>query len=253
MRIANVMRMSVILQKTIPFDVSSEKPLPGISPLNPDAWLMIDDAYRAQMALRETLIKERRDAVIAIDPAALPAAQELLQEVITFFTKSGLMHENNQIVRTPDGRRVLVNYDDPMGCMGQIAQNDFAIMEKRGDEHVLTAAVLCFPASWLLAEKFMRGLIGIHDPVGPYNDQIARRVQRLFDGIQVDRPLWRFNALRYADPALFQPRSMYARRAAEERHAARYLRSERQTLIRLPKTRAVVFGIHTFVVDTVAD
>ena len=94
MRIANVMRMSVILQKTIPFDVSSEKPLPGISPLNPDAWLMIDDAYRAQMALRETLIKERRDGVIAIDPAALPAARELLHEVITFFTKSGLMHEN---------------------------------------------------------------------------------------------------------------------------------------------------------------
>jgi hypothetical protein len=253
MRIANVMRMSVILQKTIPFDVSSEKPLPGISPLNPDAWLMIDDAYRAQMALRETLINERRDGVIAIDPAALPAARELLHEVITFFTKSGLMHENKQVVQTPDGRRVRVNYDDPMGCMGQIAQNDFAIMEKRGDEHVLTAAVLCFPASWLLAEKFMRGLIGIHDPVDPYDDQVAKRVQRLFDGIQVDRPLWRFNALRYADPALFQPRSMYARRPGEERHAARYLRSERQTLIRLPKTHAVVFGIHTFVVDTVAD
>jgi hypothetical protein len=46
---------------------------------------------------------------------------------------------------------------------------------------------------------------------------------------------------------------MYARRPAEERHAAHYLRSERQTLIRLPKTHAVVFGIHTFVVDTVAN
>jgi len=84
---------------------------------------------------------------------------------------------------------VPVDYDDPMGCMGQIAQNDFAIMEQRGSEHVLTAAVLCFPASWLLAEKFMRGLVGIHDPVDPYDDQIAKRVQRLFDGIQVDRPL----------------------------------------------------------------
>ncbi|MDB2476176.1 DUF3445 domain-containing protein, partial [Paracoccaceae bacterium] len=56
----------------------------------------------------------------------------------------------------------------------------------------------------------------------------------------------------YADPALFQPRSMYARRPGEKRHTARYLRSERQTLIRLAKTGAVVFGIHTFVVDTEA-
>ena len=252
MRIVNVVRMSVILQQSIPFDASFEKPLPGISPLDPDQWLMIDDAYAAQMALRQELITTKRDQVIAIDPAAMPAAQELLGQVVDYFTRMGAMQHVDGVVQTPDGRQVPVAYDDPMGCMGQIAQNDFVIMEQRGEEHVLTAAVLCFPASWLLAEKFMRGLVGIHDPVDPYDDQIAKRVQRLFDGIQVDRPLWRFNALRYADPTLFQPRSMYARRPGEERHVARYLRSERQTLIRLPKTRAVVFGIHTFVVDTEA-
>ena len=252
MRIVNVVRMSVILQQSIPFDASFEKPLPGISPLDPDQWLMIDDAYAAQMALRQELITTKRDQVIAIDPAAMPAAQELLGQVVDYFTRTGAMQHVDGVVQTPDGRQVPVAYDDPMGCMGQIAQNDFVIMEQRGEEHVLTAAVLCFPASWLLEEKFMRGLVGIHDPVDPYDDQIAKRVQRLFDGIQVDRPLWRFNALRYADPTLFQPRSMYARRPGEERHVARYLRSERQTLIRLPKTRAVVFGIHTFVVDTEA-
>jgi hypothetical protein len=242
----------MILQKSIPFDVLSEKPLPGISPLDPDQWLMMDDAYVAQMALRQELITTKRDQVISIDRAAMPAARELLGQVVDYFTRTGVMQHVDGVVQTPDGRCVRVDYDDPMGCMGQIAQNDFAIMEQRGSEHVLTAAVLCFPASWLLAEKFMRGLVGIHDPVDPYDDQIAKRVQRLFDGIQVDRPLWRFNALHYADPALFQPRSMHARRPGEERHTARYLRSERQTLIRLPKTRAVVFGIHTFVVDTEA-
>ena len=223
----------MILQKSIPFDALSEKPLPGISPLDPDQWLMMDDAYGAQMALRQELITTKRDQVIAIDRAAMPAARELLGHVVDYFTRTGVMQHVDGVVQTPDGRCVPVDYDDPMGCMGQIAQNDFAIMEQRGSEHVLTAAVLCFPASWLLAEKFMRGLVGIHEPVDPYDDQIAKRVQRLFDGIQVDRPLWRFNALHYADPALFQSRSMHARRPSEERHTARYLRSERQTLIRL--------------------
>ena len=72
-----------------------------------------------------------------------------------------------------------------------------------------------FSGQLVVGGKIHAGLVGIHDPVDPYNDQIAKRVQRLFDGIQVDRPLWRFNALHYADPALFQPRSMYARRPGE--------------------------------------
>ena len=241
--------MSVILQKIIPFDVSGEKPLPGISPVDPDHWLMIDDAYGAQMKLREDLIANKRDQVIAIDPSAMRAARELLEHVIDFFTRQHIMQQIGDVIKTPDGRSVSIEWNDPMRSLGRLAQNDFAIMEQRGDEHVLTAAVLCFPASWLLAEKFMQGLVGIHDPVEPYDDQIARRVQRLFDGIQEGRPLWRYNVLRYADPSLFQPRSMHARRPNEERDHARYLRSERQTLMRLPNSRAVVFGIHTFVVD----
>ena len=87
MRIANIVRMSVILQKSIPFDASSEKPLPGISPLDPDQWLMIDDAYAAQMALRQELITTKRDQVIGIDPAALPAARELLGQVVDYFNR----------------------------------------------------------------------------------------------------------------------------------------------------------------------
>ena len=157
----------MILQKSIPFDASSEKPLPGISPLDPDQWLLIDDAYGVQMELRQELIRTKRDQVIAIDPAAMPAARELLGQVVEFFTRTGAMQQMGGVVQTPDGRFVPVDYDDPMGCMGQIAQNDFAIMEQRGEEYVLMAAVLCFPASWLLAEKFMRGLVGIHDPVDP--------------------------------------------------------------------------------------
>jgi hypothetical protein len=56
-------------------------------------------------------------------------------------------------------------------------------MERRGDEHVLTAAVLCFPASWHLADKIGRPLTTIHVPVKVYDETLARRVQRLFDGV----------------------------------------------------------------------
>ena len=78
-------------------------------------------------------------------------------------------------------------------------------MEKQGPEHVLTGACLCFPASWALSEKLGRPLIGIHRTVPVYQEDLARRVQRMFDVIRVDQPLWRMNALVYANPALHQP------------------------------------------------
>ena len=101
MRIANIVRMSVILQKSIPFDASSEKPLPGILPLDPDQWLMIDDAYAAQMALRQELITTKRDRVIGIDPAALPAARELLGQVVDYFTRTGAMQHVDGVCANP--------------------------------------------------------------------------------------------------------------------------------------------------------
>ena len=125
-------------------------------------------------------------------------------------------------------------------------------MEKRGPEHVLTGAVLCFPASWKLSEKVGRPLTAIHDPVDEYDAGLAARVQRLFDGVQEGRPLWRMNQLWYADPELHQPRSVTAPRAIEDGpEGAAYYRSERQCILRLPQTQAVVFSIHTMVLNAV--
>ena len=80
-----------------------------------------------------------------------------------------------------------------------------------------------------------------------YDENIAKRVQRLFDGLQINRPVWRFNAFYYEDPNLFQPRSVNQPRKKPAPNQVNYFRSERQTLVKLPKTMAIVFGIHTFV------
>lgn len=95
----------------------------------------------------------------------------------------------------------------------------------------------------------MNGLyVTMHFPVKEYDDNIARRVQRLFDGLQINRPVWRFNALYYEDPNLFQPRSVTQPRRKPAPNKVKYFRSERQTIIKLPQSGAIIFGIHTFVV-----
>ena len=236
---------AAILQTRLPFDATPRR-LPGVAPLDPGDWLHTDEAHAAQMALRDRLIAQRPEKVLRLDPAARPAADELLDTVLShLMPRPGYRVGRDEVTR-PDGIAVPLDRDHPMATLGRLAQEDFCLLEKRGDEHVLTAAALCFPAGWSLDEKFLRPLVRIHAPVAEYDADLARRVQRLFDGVQPGRPLWRFNHLPYSDPALFQPMREADRRKPPT-EAAPYLRSERQCIVRLPRSRAVVFSIHTYV------
>lgn len=234
--------MKEILQQSLPYDVMAPRALPGIQPLELNRWLIRDEAFDGQMAMRDRLLREARPDVVALDEGARAAADELLGLVL------GLAYPGagTQVAR-PDGARVGIDRDDPLGTLGRLVQEDLCILQKTGDEHVLSGAVLCFPASWTLAEKYMRPLIGIHAPVEGYDKGMATRVQRLFDGVRPGRPLWRFNALWYDDPALHQPRSANAPRMQAGGDKAAYLRSERQCILRLEQTGAVIFSIHTYV------
>jgi hypothetical protein len=246
---AQIGAMTPILQTRLNYDPTKPQALPGIAPMDPADWIMVDDAYPGQMAARRHLLATQRDTVLALDPRARPAALELLDAVLVDLAARADHMVTQHHVQRPDGVSITLDRDDPMATLGHLVQQDLCLMEKHGAEHVLTAAVLCFPASWTLDEKFMRPLTAIHVPVDSYDDSMARRVQRLFDGVQVGRPLWRFNALWYADPTLHQPRREADRRPERGAEDARYLRTERQSLVRLPQTGAVVFGIHTSVLE----
>ncbi len=232
----------MILQQAIPYDPLAPNPLPGIKPADHGNWLHRDDAFAAQMKRRSELLAQRKSDVLAQSSEVLKPAQELLDLVL-----QQVYPDATDAVSRPDGLLIAIDRDQPLETLCQLVQEDFCILQQQGDEHVLTGAILCFPASWMLSEKFMRPLTAIHAPVDAYDANIARRVQRLFDGIQPARPLWRFNALWYHDAELFQPRSINQRREPQNKTSARYLRSERQTLLRLPETKAVVFSIHTYV------
>lgn len=232
--------MEVILQNSIPEEMQGAVVLPGTAPCAPNDWLRVDEAYGAQMAYRTALLRDRPADVFWEDPSARPAATELLDAALGVLGGLGFVLTRHQVV-CPDGRRVAINRDDPLHTLGHLVQQDICILEKRGAEHVLTAAALCFPANWRLKDKAGRPLSRVHDPVAEYDTNIARRVQRLFDGVRAGRPLWRFNRLSYADADLHQP-------YRKQEGCGDFTRSERQCILRLPRTQAVVFTIHTFVV-----
>ncbi|MHA7874674.1 heme-dependent oxidative N-demethylase family protein [Roseivivax sp.] len=234
-----------VLQRHLPYDPGAGARLPGTRPLGEAPWLIADEAYAGQMALRDRLLADCPEVVLALDPGARPAAQELLEEVLAELP-AGFAQAGDQVTR-PDGVSIAIDPARPMETLCRLVQEDLCILEKPegAEEHVLTAAALCFPARWRLSEKFMRPLVAIHAPVPEYDEGVARRVQRMFDGLRPGLPIWRFNVLWHDDPTLHQPGPPAARpKWAPERAA--YLRTERQVLRRLPKTRAVIFSIHTY-------
>lgn len=220
--------------------------LPGVLPLGEDDWIVQDDAFAGQMAERDRLIASHQELVCRQLPEGRLAAEELYDVVVEkLATRPGYRIGADRAIR-PDGCEVALDRNQALSSLGRLVQEDLCLMEQSGEELRLTGAILCFPASWHLHEKIGRPLIGIHRPVESYDVDLARRVQRLFDMIRPEAGLWRMNALVYRDPSLHQPRREDDPR--QDRRGGAYLRSERQCLVRLPRTRAVVFSIHTYVV-----
>ncbi|MDO5706516.1 MAG: DUF3445 domain-containing protein [Paracoccus sp. (in: a-proteobacteria)] len=183
--------------------------------------------------------------MIALDHAAVPAARELLNMVLAAL--SGDYVRGEGLVTRPDGIAVPIDRDDPMATLCRLLAEDLCLMQRRdGDgESVLTAAALCFPAGWTLAQKFLRQMIAIHAPIARYDADLAARVQRLLDGVRPGRGLMR-GAAHWCGSPLHHPLN------EDEKFASPgdtpNIRVERQCLFRLPDTRAVMFSIHTSIV-----
>ncbi len=237
---------SRICQKKLPFTpwmAEKTRRLPGIQPVPAGEWLLRDEVFAEQMAYRDHLLATQRREVFRANPDSRSARQELLELVLAELGE-GYDVSESRVVR-PDGVSVEIAADDPIVAAARLVQEDLLILEER-EEFALTAAVLCFPASWTLDEKFRRGLVGIHGTVEEYDADMARRVGRMFMAIRPEQPLWRANFLLYDDPDLHQPRREGELRMKTK--GAGFVRVERQTLRKLPQSGAVVFGIHTYVV-----
>ena len=88
----------MIFQKLIPYDTTYPK-LPGTRPISPDEWIICDDAFSQQMALRDKLIDTKKDKVLAISEEAREAAVELLKITLDFCTsKLGYQKKINKIM-----------------------------------------------------------------------------------------------------------------------------------------------------------
>jgi hypothetical protein len=217
---------------------------PGLSPLDPAAWVACDADFAAQAAERDALLADPDDETVAALPGAEDALAEFRAALLAHLaTRAGWAVETDAL-RRPDGATVALSAPT-LTLAGRATQDDFLLMAPGGEEYRLIAGVLCFPSRWSLQQKLGRRLTDIHGPVPYYAEELAARVNRVFAALAPERPVWRVNWLASPMGALRLLMREGERRKPAADLTRFWLRTERQTLVKLPRTGVVAFGVKT--------
>ncbi|HEX2528243.1 MAG TPA: DUF3445 domain-containing protein [Geminicoccus sp.] len=224
----------------------------GLRRLELADWLCIDRHHAAQMRQRAALVTERRAEVIGCLPGSEAGCQEILDLLTAFlparYPERWRMDGRFMVDRVED-RQIGLDSDLPLVTAGLLVQEDLCLMRKGTDGYVLAAAMLCFPSHWRLADKLGLPMAGIHQPVPGFADRLGPTADRFMATLDPDRPVWRANWTVAETDELFLPGHRAQRTFATDRTigAQLFLRIERQTLRRLPRSGDVLFTIHTSV------
>ncbi len=225
----------------------------GLMSLRADEWLEVDDQWEAELAEKRRLLAAPPKEMVFTLPGAETGAREALGAIAEH-----LAERHPERYRLADDRLVIAAFDeawdlaDPerpaIDVAGRIAREDVCLMQHDGEVWRLTAASVCFPTRWRLAEKKGQALDLIHAPVPGFEEKLARPVTRFFDSMKVERPVWRLNWSPVDDASLYLPKGNRKRPpdpdlTAENAGEKIWLRVERQTLTRFPASDAILFTI----------
>ncbi len=221
----------------------------------PETWFEIDERYPHDMAERRHMLATDHSAVFTALPGSDAARAEALAMIADnltathpdWFSRDGATLHNHLT-----GEAWTDPTLDPLELAGRLVQEDLCIIHPGDDGPVFTAAVLCFPSRWRLADKIGKPLAEVHGPVPLYADRLSRPVDRFFRNLKPGRIVERLNWSLLDDPALFQPGGKWRSAGDDAITPANvagcvFLRVERQTLRALPDSGSVLFGIRVHV------
>jgi hypothetical protein len=225
----------------------------GLSPIDLNDWIEQDELLVEQLALKETILaQERAAAFVAIEGSEAGQAEvlRLLAAHLPARYPATYRREGEALRILPSDRAVALEGEPPLLAASRLVQEDLLLMRRDDEGWRLVAGSLCFPSTWVLAEKIGRPMDAIHAPAPGYAGKMAGMVARIFDNLKAEQPVERFNWSIYGDARLRYAQSKQdpSRRFPPGRSAAHaYIRVERQTLRRLPLSGDILFTVRVHV------
>lgn len=213
----------------------------GLEPIKISDWFEIDELFNSEIEQKRKLYETNFDQVYQEDSLTSESQLELFK-VINKHLK--IYHPNHTFLEY--GSSLLQR-------ASMMVQEDLVLMVPKENKYFLGAASLCAPSNWSLKDKFNKSLPDLHEHVPIYKKTIGSRVDNLFNKLPLDRIFQRFNWSIYESSSLFQPerskadversKSINSTNAGDKL----FLRVERQTIRKLPKTLSIVFTIRVHV------
>jgi hypothetical protein len=237
----------------LPFESGSYRMAMALTTVPEAEWFELDERYCEEMAERRRLLQNRHRDVFGALPASDTARDETLHEVtsnLTAYAPQWFSREGDTLHNALTNERwdLAAPPCDPLELAGRLVQEDLCLIQLGDAGPIFTAALLCFPSRWRLHEKLGKPLAAVHGPVPHYAERLAVPVDRFMAKVKTGHIASRLNWSVLDDPAMFQPGGKWRRDhnpevTSENAGDRLYLRVERQTLRRLPRTGAVLFGI----------
>lgn len=230
----------------------------SIFKLDPNHWLDMDKYYVHYIEEKKRIIHTYGDENIGWLPGSEDACLELMEIVrdhmlkrypLLFTTQDNGVHIKNELTgETLDFSLPLK--DHPLIYVSKMAKEDFYIVLKDDDgKHYLKAAAVPFPGgSFGIKHKLGKNLDVIHTYVPEYETKLKKSMERWFAKMQpadlVERASWYISW----DHKLLC-NNVYALQKDEKvdpsiKPDQFNVRIERQTLRRLPRSKAIIFTNH---------
>ena len=238
----------------------------GLAPMREDTWLDFDDHYVSEMCEKARRLRDEYNSVFLALPGSKSGQAEtlelLLQHLIAFHPERFRISRDTAGFDTSGLIENLMNLeqweiadfaDKPLDLAARLVQEDLCLMSPRaGDIYVLSAGSVCFPLRWELRDKIGLPLGAIHHPVPGYDEKLATPADLYLARLKPHRPSWRCNWNVVDSPDLYlrqspHPQVISENVTPENAGVKLWIRSERQTLRRLPKSGDVLFTIRTYI------
>ncbi|KAF2444837.1 hypothetical protein P171DRAFT_284735 [Karstenula rhodostoma CBS 690.94] len=227
----------------------------------------MDNTYEARIKLRSDLIRENTHEVLAHRPAAGPAVSEFYAWMMEYLpsrfptvytrTPTGILNTVTSLTLP----RNTTDTEQALTLLGSNVDTDFLFLlpapatdASDGPKYSLEGFITCFPSGFSTRSKLGLSLADIHTPVPGYASKLQKPMDRFFASLPVGRIVKRHNWTITTKPDLFVTSGTHIHAgdqvtegAQDEVDLARtVLRCERQTLHRLPGTKALVFAFKTY-------
>ncbi|KAH6969237.1 hypothetical protein DER45DRAFT_497425 [Fusarium avenaceum] len=240
----------------------------GIRKLDWNNWIEMDSNFLWYHELKVSELDKDIDAHVQyVDNAVTrDACFEVLEELTAYLTARypKIFQLNNGILRnTLTGEAFEYPASNPkeaMASAAKLVQDDLVIMvEEEDGEYHLDAGAVCLPGFWRLSEKFRMSLDTLHieAKVPHYQAKLQKSMNRFFKGMLPEKAVVRNNFFIQLDDGLHWSHRMgdqSSNEVASWESANNkgltiedlYFRSERQSLRRLPRSKALLFTIRTY-------